>query len=114
MALVKCGDCGRMISDRARACVGCGAPLPRPPGLINLEPERTTAPPPSRRRLMVLLIVGALLLGLGILLGERLEHRARALATLAALMIIVGLCTLIVSALQLEAARRRRREASGR
>jgi hypothetical protein len=103
-----------MISDRASACVGCGAPLPRPPGLINLEPERSPAPPPSPRRLLLTLIVGALLLGLGVLLGERLAHRARALATVSALVIIIGLCTLIVSALQLEAARRRRRETSGR
>lgn len=26
MALVKCGECGRMVSDKAAACPGCGAP----------------------------------------------------------------------------------------
>lgn len=27
MALVKCSECGKEISDRAGACPGCGAPL---------------------------------------------------------------------------------------
>jgi hypothetical protein len=114
MALIKCNECGRTISDQASACVGCGAPLPRPAGLINLEPERSPAALPSQRRLGLLLLAGALLLGCGIWLGERLEHRSRAMATVAALIIIIGLCTLIVAALQLEAARRRRREPSRR
>ena len=28
MALVKCFECGREISDQAEACPGCGAPVP--------------------------------------------------------------------------------------
>lgn len=27
MALIKCSECGREISDRAEACPGCGAPV---------------------------------------------------------------------------------------
>ncbi|MCM0752208.1 hypothetical protein DEA98_16000 [Brucella pseudogrignonensis] len=27
MALIKCSECGREISDKAAACVGCGAPV---------------------------------------------------------------------------------------
>jgi TM2 domain-containing membrane protein YozV len=27
MALIKCDECGREVSDQALACVGCGAPL---------------------------------------------------------------------------------------
>ena len=27
MALVKCGECGREVSDKAPACLGCGAPI---------------------------------------------------------------------------------------
>jgi hypothetical protein len=27
MALIKCSECGREISDKAAACVGCGAPF---------------------------------------------------------------------------------------
>ncbi len=27
MALIKCSECGREISDRAEVCLGCGAPI---------------------------------------------------------------------------------------
>ncbi len=27
MALIKCGECGKEISDRAATCIGCGAPI---------------------------------------------------------------------------------------
>lgn len=27
MALIKCGECGKEISDRATACPACGAPV---------------------------------------------------------------------------------------
>lgn len=29
MALIKCRECGKEISDQAAACIGCGAPLPK-------------------------------------------------------------------------------------
>ncbi|MDC2858609.1 zinc-ribbon domain-containing protein [Delftia sp. DT-2] len=34
MALIKCAECGKEISDKAAACIGCGAP-------INPTPHRT-------------------------------------------------------------------------
>ena len=27
MAMIKCSECGKDISDKAPACVGCGAPV---------------------------------------------------------------------------------------
>lgn len=27
MALIKCPDCGKMISDKATMCIGCGRPM---------------------------------------------------------------------------------------
>jgi uncharacterized OB-fold protein len=27
VALIKCGECGREVSDKATTCVGCGVPL---------------------------------------------------------------------------------------
>lgn len=27
MALIKCSDCGKMISDKATMCIGCGRPM---------------------------------------------------------------------------------------
>lgn len=29
MALIKCSDCGKEVSDNARACIHCGNPLPK-------------------------------------------------------------------------------------
>ena len=31
MALIKCSECGKEISDQASACPSCGFPLPKPP-----------------------------------------------------------------------------------
>ncbi len=45
MALVKCPECGREISDKADMCVGCGAPYSRPLPILNgiyLTPARPT------------------------------------------------------------------------
>ena len=39
MALIKCNDCGRDVSDSASACVGCGAPTPK-----RVDPNQTTCP----------------------------------------------------------------------
>lgn len=27
MALIKCPDCGKMISDKSTMCIGCGRPM---------------------------------------------------------------------------------------
>ena len=35
MALIKCSECGREISDKAAACVGCGAPVQATPSKVN-------------------------------------------------------------------------------
>lgn len=31
MALIKCPDCGKMISDSAKTCIGCGRPMKKEP-----------------------------------------------------------------------------------
>lgn len=31
MALIKCNECGKSISDAAKSCPGCGAPVPEKP-----------------------------------------------------------------------------------
>lgn len=38
MALINCVECGREISDKAAACVHCGAPIGEP----EIAPERVT------------------------------------------------------------------------
>lgn len=41
MALIKCGECSREISDKAAACPGCGAPVP---SLAHTQSETTSIP----------------------------------------------------------------------
>ncbi len=37
MALIKCPECGRDISDTASACPGCGAPVRKPGCTVRFE-----------------------------------------------------------------------------
>jgi len=30
MALIKCPECGREVSDRVQTCIHCGYPIPKP------------------------------------------------------------------------------------
>ena len=39
MPLIKCSECGREISDKAEACLGCGAPVSKP-----ATPQNSPAP----------------------------------------------------------------------
>jgi hypothetical protein len=48
MALVKCSECGREISDKAAACVGCGAPVDGAKPAAAKPAQRPTAPAPAR------------------------------------------------------------------
>jgi hypothetical protein len=43
MALIKCLECGRQISDKATVCVGCGAPV------VNVPPS-DSGPPQSQQK----------------------------------------------------------------
>lgn len=43
MALIKCPDCGRDVSDLAPACLGCGRPIA---GAVN-QPPPSPPPPPA-------------------------------------------------------------------
>lgn len=44
MALIKCSECGREISDKASNCIGCGAPVAPPdiPKVVLLDPAPNT------------------------------------------------------------------------
>jgi len=109
MALIRCGECGRTISDKAAACVGCGAPLARSGGL-NLVPERTREPLPTRGKLIYQAVLSVLLFVLGVAGSSVLAHRVgsmdRILAVVAALLVVLGLCGIIVTGAQLVMLRR--------
>ena len=42
MALVKCPECGKGISNKAKACPNCGYPLETEESIISIVPERET------------------------------------------------------------------------
>jgi Na+-transporting NADH:ubiquinone oxidoreductase subunit NqrB len=102
MAIIKCSECGRAVSDKAAACIGCGAPL-ESPSAFNLVPKPSTAPPLTPNQLRWRLALASLTLVLGIIAADAVGHRpgsGRWAATLAALLVVVGLCWFIVAILQ--------------
>lgn len=40
MAMIKCPECGRDISDAASACPGCGAPVRKAGCMVRFERPR--------------------------------------------------------------------------
>jgi hypothetical protein len=108
MALIRCSECGRSVSDKASSCVGCGAPLsqdrPDRQKVFNLVPEPDMRPPPSRQHLTWRAILSSAALVAGIIWssvvtreGNSSNHPA---AILAGLLVVAGLCSLIVTAIQ--------------
>lgn len=39
MALIKCSECGRKVSEKAAACPNCGAPIASPSPTVKLDPS---------------------------------------------------------------------------
>jgi hypothetical protein len=108
MAMILCSECGRAISTQASACVGCGAPLGASAG-FNWVPAQPRGPAPTRRQIAWRAMLAALALACGILWANAIGARpggSRVAATLAALLVIVGLCGCVVAALQSFATRR--------
>lgn len=106
MAIIQCNECGRAISDKASTCVGCGAPVLRErelPGFnISTQPGSTFQPLTPLQLTWRALGSASVFIG-GIIWASVSDHReggGRTAGTLAALMIIVGLCWCIVTAVQ--------------
>jgi len=112
MAIIKCSECGRAISDRAAACVGCGAPIAAagPPPAFNREPVYTDTAPLTPAQLRWRLALSTLTLVLGVIAADtagRHPGGGQVARTLSALLLIVGLCWFIVAMVQSVQARRR-------
>jgi hypothetical protein len=112
MAIIKCSECGRAVSDKAEACIGCGAPIAArtaaPPG-FNIATEHTPSRPltPSQQRWRLGLSAATLVLG--VIAADAASHwrpGSRVAATLSALLLICGLCWFIVAMIQNVQARR--------
>jgi hypothetical protein len=112
MTIIKCSECGRAISDKAAACVGCGAPVGAagPPPAFNREPVYADNVPLSPAQLRWRLALSTLTLVLGVVAADaagRHPAGAQVARTLAALLLIVGLCWFIVALVQSVQARRK-------
>jgi hypothetical protein len=112
MAIINCSECGRAVSDKAQACIGCGAPLARedPHAVFNRAPVYTITPPPTPAQLRWRLVLSSLTLVLGVVASDAAGRHgggSRLPATLAALLLIVGLCWFMVAAVHSVQARRR-------
>ena len=102
MAMIRCGECGRAISDRASHCVGCGAPTTKLSG-VDWVPQRSTSPMPSPRQLWLRGTLATGMLVGGAFCAGAVDHRpggGRVGVTLAALLLVIGLCGLVVTLLQ--------------
>lgn len=74
MALIKCSECGKEISDKAETCPSCGNPINKTPEVNKtVEIEQTNKKWKKRRIWGLIFLFGGLIvmsqsLGLGILL----------------------------------------------
>jgi hypothetical protein len=112
MAIIKCSECGRAISDRAATCVGCGAPLAasEPASAFLREPAYIHSAPLSPAQLRWRLALSTLTLVLGVIAADAAARHAPGsppVKTLSALLLIVGLCWFIVALVQSVQARRK-------
>jgi fatty acid desaturase len=97
MALIACSECGRAVSDKAAACVACGAPVNQN-SAIDLVPQRAKVPPPTREQIKRRAILSLSILVAGVILAAVLDNRPGGRLALfgATLMIIGGLCWFLV------------------
>jgi hypothetical protein len=105
MAIITCSECGRAVSDKAAACIGCGAPLAgdeRHAAFIRAPvPIATSAL--SAAQLRWRLGLAALTLVLGVIVADAVGRHPglpQLARTASALLVIIGLVWFIVALLQ--------------
>jgi len=100
--MIACSECGRAISNKAAACIGCGAPVGTSElGYGVVDPPAPALPMRTLWR-HLWLSAGLSLLGTFMALAaDRQPDSGRWLALLAALSLIAGICWLIVTLVRL-------------
>ena len=111
MAIIRCSECGRAISDKAAMCIGCGAPIPRSKfenSIFLAAPKPDKTPPLTPKQLRWRVVLASLTFIVGMIAsGEISRHGGNPIAaTVAALVLISGLCWLIIAIVQNVTARR--------
>jgi hypothetical protein len=102
MTMITCSECGRSISDRAAACIGCGAPLAARSSLA-LAPAPSADLPPTRRQIRWRLLFASLMLLGGVLAARQALHLPRyahLASSVATALILVGLVWLLITLVQ--------------
>lgn len=73
MALIKCPECGQMVSDKAKTCPHCGNPTQHNAGEASAQkiPSSTSAPTATKAKnktsIIIAAVVAILLIGGGVL-----------------------------------------------
>lgn len=91
------------MSDRAPACIGCGAPISASSSAFNLVPTPSVASPLTPSQLRWRLALASLTLVLGVIAADAVSRwpgGGRLASTMAALLVISGLCWFIVAIVQ--------------
>ena len=105
--MMTCSECGRAVSSKAAACVGCGAPIEPPAGLAMARTPPPTPPSVRDLRRHLALAVAALFLGLIAALAADHDRSGDRLGQfIAALLMIAGICWTLVTLVRLWAAKR--------
>lgn len=68
MALIKCDECGKEVSDKAASCPGCGAPsapAPNQSESVDSKPAKVTRSGAAWEGLGFVLIIGGMLVAIG-------------------------------------------------
>jgi hypothetical protein len=102
MTMIRCSECGRAISDKAASCVGCGAPIPQSKfenSFFVAEPEPDKSTPLTPRQLQRRAVLASLTFIAGMIASGEVDRHGgnRIAATIAALVLIAGLCWLVVA-----------------
>jgi len=103
MALMTCSECGRAVSSKAVACVGCGFPIAQQFADIAIAHSYVAAVPLNSKEIrwrgllfLATMVVGVIWTGL----AEHEPTAGRLPVFLGAMLIIGGLSGLIVSLVQ--------------
>lgn len=108
MAMIVCNECGRAVSNKATACVGCGAPIASP-SEIEMVARDKPAKPPTLGTLKRHLLGGSITLALGLfaaMAADRLQSSNRIDQLIAALLLIAGISWTLVTLVRLWSFRR--------
>lgn len=103
MAMIVCSECGRAISNKANACVGCGAPIASA-SEIEMIPRNKPIKPPTLSGLKRHLLGGSITLALGLfaaMAADRLQSSNRLDQLIAALLLIAGISWTLVTLVRL-------------